>query len=138
MLTHKRDQRATVALAIAFFTTALVSFIGMRWNMQETQWSFPLGTRVMFLAAGLVSALVRLFGRTSVAAAIFTVAVAVPLGAFVAKLPQMIRDPTSNNLLIPGLIVLAVFALGVALAGALVGSLVLRVVSWGAHKGGDT
>jgi|SRR5262245_22038448 len=138
MLTCKRDQRATLALVIAFFMTALVSFIGMRWNMQETQWSFPLGTRVMLVAAGLVSALARLFVRTSVAASIFTVAVAVPLGAFVAKLPQMIRDPTSNNLFLPGLIVLAVFALGVALAGALVGSLVLRAVGWSAHKRGDT
>ena len=131
-------QRSTLALVIAFFVTSLVSFIGMRWNMQEPQWAFPLGTKVMLIAAGLISALLPAFGRTSVAPASFTVAVAVPVGAFVAKLPQLISDPTSNNLLPVGLVVFGIFALGVAFAGALVGSLVLKAVNGGAHKSGGT
>src|SRR5262245_42047813 len=122
------DQRGALGLVIAFFITSLVSFIGMRWNMQATQWAFPLGTKVMLVAAFLIAALLCLFGRTSVAPASLTVAGAVPVGALAAELPQMIGDPTSNNLWPVGLVVLGVFALGVAFAGALVGTLASRAV----------
>lgn len=116
-------------LGVAFLVTGTVAFLGMRWNMLEPQWAFPAGTKVMLVAAAVVSALVRMFRKTPPRATILAVGGAVPAGAFIAIVFGMMRDPTSQNLWPVGLAVLAAIAVAVSSLGTVVGGVVLGVIN---------
>ena len=115
------------ALGVAFLVAAVVGFLGMRWNMLEPRSGFPMGTKVMFVAAVVVAAVTRALARTSPKATILSVGAAIPAGAFVSMALRMLRDPTSENLWPVAVVALAVFALAAAALGTLVGSVALRL-----------
>jgi hypothetical protein len=121
------SRRSAYSLSVAFLAAAIAAFLGMRWNMLETQWAFPIGTKLMLIAAVAAAAFSRALGRTQQKATILTVGAAVPAGAFLNMVVEMLRDPTSGNLWPIAVAVLAVFSLAASLLGTLLGSLVLRL-----------
>lgn len=122
---HRTD---VYSLGAAFVLTATIAFLGMRWNALEPRWALPVGTKVMLVAAAVVSAFVRILGRTPPRATILTVGAAVPAGAFIAIVVGMLRDPASQNLWPIGLAFLGVVSLALSVLGTVVGGLLLRLV----------
>ena len=114
-------------LGAAFLVTATVAFLGMRWNMLEPRWAFPMGTKVMLVAAGVVAALSRALARTSPKTTVLTVGAAIPAGAFASVATGLFGDPISQSLWPVGIVALAVLALAASSLGTLLGSLALRL-----------
>lgn len=110
-------------LAAAFLVTLVVAFLGMSWNMLETRNSFPAGTKAMLIAAVATAAASRVGGRNPSGLNIFVIGAAVPLGAFLAMLMEMLKDPSTHNLWPIALAVLAVAALAASALGTLAGNL---------------
>jgi drug/metabolite transporter (DMT)-like permease len=110
-------------LAAAFLLTLVVAFLGMSWNMLETRHSFPVGTKAMLIAAVATAAASRVGGRNPSVLNILVIGSAVPLGASLAMLVEMPKDPSAHNLWPIALGVLAVAALGASAIGTLAGNL---------------
>lgn len=121
------------SLSAAFIVAATAAFLGIRWNVLEPRWAFPMGTKVMLIAAVVAAAFSRALGRTPPKPTILAVGAAIPAGAFVGMLVEMLRDPSSQNLWPVTVAALTVFALAASALGTLLGSLALRLFS-GADK----
>jgi len=87
-----------------------------------------MGTKLMLVAAVVTAAGSRLVGKTHSGATILTVGVAVPTGALISMLAEMVKDPTSQNLWPVGVVLLAVFAIAASAMGTLMGGLILRLI----------
>ena len=121
-------------LPFAFLGTCVAAFLGMSWNMLEPRMSFPMGTKVMIVAAVAAAAISRVGGRSPTLLTIIVVGLAVPSGAFVSMLLGMLKDPTSGNLWPIAVVTLAVTALVASSVGTLLGSLLL-LMSGGVSSG---
>lgn len=121
------SRRSIYSLGAAFLVAATAGYLGMRWNMLEPRWAFPMGTKVMLMAAVVAAAFSRAFGKTPPKLTILAVGTAIPVGAFVSMLVEMLRDPASQNLWPVGVVALEVFALAASTLGTLLGNLVLRL-----------
>jgi len=127
MTDARPPRRGATSLAVAFLVAATAAFFGMRWNMLEPRGAVPVGTKWMLVAAVVTAACSRLVGKTHPGATIVTVGVAVPTGALISMVAEMIKDPTSGNLWPVAVVVLGVFAIAASAVGTLIGSLILRL-----------
>lgn len=123
------SRRSAFSLALASLIAAMAAYLGTRWNMLVPRWAFPLGTKVMLTAAVAVAASSRIVGKTRVLPTILVVGAALPAGAFISMVVEVLKDPTSQNLWPISVVVLAVFALAASSIGTLLGSLVLRLLN---------
>jgi len=114
-------------LLVAFCLAAVVSYLGVHWNLQETRWAFPPGTKVILVATFLLAVLVRCLGRTPWWITAVVVALGVLVGGAVPQIAEMVGDPTSNNLWPIGMAMMGSIALTLSLAGVGVGSVLLRL-----------
>jgi len=121
-------------LLFAFLATAIAAFLGMSWNMLEPRMSFPMGTQAMLVAAVVAAGMARVGGNSPTVLTIGIVGMAVPLGAFLAMLVVMFKDPSSHNLWPLGVVALAVAALAASSVGTLSGHLL--VLLWRGVSGG--
>jgi len=128
MTDARPPRRGAYSLAVAFLVAATAAFFGMRWNMLEPRRGVPMGTKLMLVAAVVTAAGSRLVGKTHSGATILTVGVAVPTGALISMLAEMVKDPTSQNLWPVGVVLLAVFAIAASAMGTLMGGLILRLI----------
>ena len=121
-------------LPLAFLAAAIAAFLGMSWNMLEPRMSFPMGTKMMLVAAVAAAAISRVGGKSPPLLTIGVVGMAVPSGAFLAMLVGMFKDPTSQNLWPLTLAALAVTGLAASSVGTLSGSFLLLL--WRGVSGG--
>src|SRR5262245_27616066 len=135
MTDARPSRRGTSTLAVAFVVTAAAAFFAMRWNLLEQRRGLPMGTKVMFGTAMLAAGCSRLVGRSPTKATILVVGVAVPAGALVSMVVEMVKDPTSGNLWPVAVVVLGIFALAASAIGSFVGGLILYL--GGAKAGTD-
>ena len=115
-------------LPLAFMATLLAAFLGMSWNSLEPRMSFPMGTKVMLVVAVAAAAISRVGGKSPMLTTIGVLGMAVPCGAFVSVVIQLIKDPTSGNLWPIAVAFLLVLGLIASSVGTLLGSLLLLLL----------
>lgn len=121
-------------LPLAFLATAIAAYLGMSWNMLEPRMSFPIGTKIMLVAAVAAAAISRVGGKSPPLFTIGVVGMAVPSGACLAMFVGMFKDPTSHNLWPLAMVALTATALAASTVGTLSGSVLILL--WRGVSGG--